>query len=296
MQTKAPRLPMADWHRWVRGVGMAGCLCIGMWLAAAQAAQACEARHPAHGLPGRSAEASFSNRTATGRHEFWAARNADLRLFAAYAVETREYNHAVLGDLLDAKVLTIHAHEPGDTRITCPVEVALPDGHVFEDVRPHLSDLDGDGRPEVIAVRSTVTAGARMEVYARSGQLLAATPAIGRRNRWLAVIGAADLDGDGHVEIAYVDRPHLAKTLRIWRFEDGTLTEVASRTGLTNHRIGEAYITSGLRDCETGAELVLVDAQWQRILAAGLHDDEITLRDLGPFRGPASVKAALTCS
>jgi hypothetical protein len=48
-------------------------------------------------------------------------------------------------------------------------------------------------------------------------RLLAATPHIGSANRWLAPIGAADLDGDGRVEIAYVDRPHLARTLRIWR-------------------------------------------------------------------------------
>ena len=37
----------------------------------------------------------------------------------------------------------------------------------------------------------------------------------------LAPLGAADLDGDGKIELAYIDRPHLAKILRIWRFDDG---------------------------------------------------------------------------
>ena len=78
-------------------------------------------------------------------------------------------------------------------------------------------------------------------------RLVAATPNIGQRNRWLAPVAAADLDGDGATEIAYVDRPHLARRLRIWRFEGGSLTEIAALPGLTNHRIGEAFITGGLR-------------------------------------------------
>jgi hypothetical protein len=46
---------------------------------------------------------------------------------------------------------------------------------------------------------------------------LASTPWIGQRFRWLAPVAAADLDGDGAMELAYVDRPHLARTLRVWR-------------------------------------------------------------------------------
>lgn len=290
MNTRAPRHPLRLWARWARGAGLAGCL----WLAG-QAAEACDARHPTYGLAGRSAEVAFSNQTRTGRHEFWAERSAELRLFAAYAVATQEYNHGVLGGLQDAKVLTIHLHQPGDDRITCPAEVSLPQGHVFEDVRPHLYDVTGDGRPEVIAVHSSLEAGARLEIYDRSAQLLAATPPIGRRNRWLAVIGAGDFDGDGHVEIAYVDRPHLAKTLRIWRYEAGKLTEIAAQTGLTNHRIGEEFITSGLRDCGQGAEIVTVDAGWQRLVATRLVGDQIESRTIGAFAGPETLQSALEC-
>jgi hypothetical protein len=290
MRNKAPRQPLRLWVRRIRGAGMA----TGLWLAA-QAAVACEARYDTYGLSGRSAESAFSNRTETGRHEFWAARSADLRLFAAYVVKTSEYNHGVLGNLQDAKALTIHAYQPGDTRITCPVEVTLPAGHVFEDVRPHITDVDGDGRPEVIAVHSSLDAGARLEVYSRSAELLAATPPIGQRNRWLAVIGAADLDGDGHVEIAYIDRPHLAKTLRIWRFKAGQLQEVTAQTGLTNHRIGEDFISSGLRDCGQGPEIVTADAGWQSLIASRLQDGQIHSRAIGAFTGPDSLTAALEC-
>lgn len=285
---RAPRPPSLPWPALARGAGLALCL----WLAG-QAAAACEARHPERGLPGRAAEAAFSNRTAAGRHEAWAPRDNELRLHAAYVVETDEYGHGVLGALRDAKALTIHVSRPGDPRITCPAEASLPAGHVFEDIAPHLADLDGDGMPEVIAVRSTVTDGARLEVYDRRARLLAATPPIGTRNRWLAVLGAADLDGDGHMEIAYVDRPHLAKTLRIWRYRDGSLTEIAALPGLSNHRIGEEYITGGLRDCGTGPELVLASGDWGQVLRVR-HANGWQVEPLAAF-SPEAMAATLAC-
>ena len=285
---KAPRRPLRPLHTLLRGAALTWCL----WLAPV-GAWACEARYAEHGLPGRGAETSFSNRTAAGRHEAWAPRDADLRFHAAYAVETDEYGHGVLGGLKDAKALTIHVSRPGDPRITCPAEATLPPGAVFEDIAPRLADLDGDGLPEVIAVRSTVNDGARLEIYDRRARLLAATPPIGTRNRWLAVLGAADLDGDGFMEIAYVDRPHLAKTLRIWRYRDGSLTQIASLRGLTNHRIGEEFITGGLRDCGSGPEIILASADWRQVVALR-HDDEWQSRALGAFSAGA-VAAALSC-
>lgn len=285
---KAPRRTLRLLHSLSRGAALMACL----WLAPASA-WTCEARYPERGLPGRGAETAFDNRTASGRHEDWAARDAQLRLHAAYAVETDEYGHGVLGRLRDAKALTIHVFRPGDPRITCPAETTLPDGAVFEDIAPHLADLDGDGLPEVIAVRSTVTDGARLEVYDRRARLLAATPPIGTRNRWLAVLGAADLDGDGYIEIAYVDRPHLVKALRIWRYRDGTLTEIAALPGLTNHRIGEEFITGGLRDCGSGPEIVLASADWRQIIALR-HDEDWQSRALGRFSTNA-IAAELAC-
>lgn len=285
---KAPRPPSRPWPARARGAGLA----LSLWLAG-QAATACEARYPERGLQGRAAEVAFSNRTATGRHETWAPRDAGLRLFAAYAVETDEYGHGVLGRLRDAKALTIHVSRPGDPRITCPAEVTLPPGEVFEDIAPHLADLDGDGLPEVIAVRSTVTDGARLEVYDRRARLLAATPPIGTRNRWLAVLGAADLDGDGYMEIAYVDRPHLAKTLRLWRYRDGRLTEVTALPGLSNHRIGEEFISGGLRDCGTGPELVLASGDWRQVVSVR-QAGGWQVQPLAPFSADA-MAAALAC-
>ena len=70
---------------------------------------------------------------------------------------------------------------------------------------------------------------------------------------------------------------------------------MASQGGLTNHRIGEDFITSGIRDCGDGPEVVTVDASWSRIVVSRLEGGEVSSRDIGPFRGRASMDQALEC-
>lgn len=126
------------------------------------------------------------------------------------------------------------------------------------------------------------------------------TPFIGTRYRWLAPLGAADLDGDGTVELAYIDRPHLARVLRIWRYENGTLTPLAEHPGLTNHRIGEDYISGGIRRgiryCGETPEIITANADWTRLIASTLSNGKIKTRDIDPHTGPASFAAALACT
>ncbi len=195
---------------------------------------------------------------------------------AAFGDPTQRYGHAVLGDDIEYGSLTI-VGRPGLGRSTGSLKtslvwdenefkITLPLDHVFEDLRPRLVDIDLDGGMEVMVVETDVAKGAPLAIYDGAGDKIAETPHIGRSNRWLGPIGAADFDGDGYVEVAYVDRPHLAKMLRVWRYRNGRLEEVANHAGLTNHQIGQDFITSGLRDCGDGAEMVLVDAGWSRIV------------------------------
>ncbi|MFW2543637.1 FG-GAP repeat domain-containing protein [Primorskyibacter sp. 2E107] len=256
---------------------------------------ACEAIGDGHGLPGRYAEADVTNaKPGGGRHESWAPHGARLTMHAGFDQLTDEYGHGILGALRDAKVLTVHLRLPGDARITCPKGVQLPEGQVFEDIAPRLADLNGDGLPEIIAVRSTVRGGASLVVFDRMGRELAATPPIGRRNRWLAPVGVADLDGDGLVELAYVDRPHLARILRVWRFEKGSLREVAALEGYSNHQIGWDVIAGGLRECGTGPEMIVADAEWTNVRAVRLRADRLESRDLGAY-SPAAISAFMDC-
>lgn len=206
---------------------------------------------------------------------------------ARYLEPTDRYGHAILGDAIEWGALEMQTADG-------PVLIRLPETHVFEDTAPRLADLDGDGDFEVIVVETAIAEGARLSVYDETG-LVAATPHIGRTHRWLAPVGAVDLDGDGAVEIAYVDRPHLAKTLRIWRFDGGALTEVAAASGVTNHRIGETDIAGGIRDCEVGPEMIVATADWTRLLALTFDGETVTAHDLGPHRGRESFAEAMAC-
>lgn len=206
---------------------------------------------------------------------------------ARFADPTTRYDHAVLGDAVEWGTLEMV------TTAGRRLRLILPETRVFEDVVPRIADLDGDGRAEVVAVESDLDRGARLAVWGPDG-LVAATDFIGMRHRWLAPAGIADLDGDGRLEIAFVDRPHLARVLRVVRLEGGRLVPVAALPGVTNHRIGEPTISGGVRDCGSGPELVLADAGWRRAVAVRLRDGALGARDLGPLGG-GGLAAALGC-
>ncbi|MCP4209452.1 MAG: VCBS repeat-containing protein [Shimia sp.] len=221
---------------------------------------------------------------------------------ADFTESTTRYGHAVLGDDVEYGALEITSDHNNSSHLTTKLVqkkttylVRLPLDHVFEDIAPRLVDVTGDGRPEVIVVETDVVKGAQLAIYGEDGTKLAATPHIGQRNRWLAPIGAADLDGDGHIEVAYIDRPHLAKTLRVWRFKDNELTQVASQTGLTNHRIGEDFISGGIRDCGKGPEMITVNANWSEVMVTRFDGKTLSPRALGPFKNQTSLKRGLDC-
>ncbi len=221
---------------------------------------------------------------------------------ARFADPTLRYAHGVLGDSQEWGALEIDAtvvsaangrDRPPLLRKTTYI-FRLPLDHVFEDITPRLADVTGDGLPEVLVIETDVRQGGALAIYDSRGKI-AETPHIGRTHRWLAPLGAADLDGDGIIEIAYIDRPHLARTLRIWRFENNTLTHVADQPGLTNHRIGEDHISGGIRHCGGPPEIITVNPDWTRLIASTLSNVRITTRDISPHTGPASFTAALAC-
>lgn len=68
--------------------------------------------------------------------------------FKAWLIEpTTRYNHAVLGDAIEAGGFLV---ERGRKRLV----FTLPPDAVFEDRRVRLADLDGDGIPEAIVVKA----------------------------------------------------------------------------------------------------------------------------------------------
>ncbi len=157
----------------------------------------------------------------------------DIRA-AWYVGPTRRYGHAILGDAIEASALRVEID--GDVQLTHD----LPQNMVFEDRTPRIADLDGDGRNEVITIRSSLSEGGGVAVYGvREGRLVevAANEFIGLSNRWLNIAALADVTGDGRKEIAYVRTPHIGGMLRLFRFDDG-LSLISEINGFSNHAIG----------------------------------------------------------
>lgn len=148
---------------------------------------------------------------------------------------TDRYAHGVLGDAIEAGGLTL---ERRDGR---QFHYLLDSGSVFEDRRVRLVDLDGNGRDEAVVVQSYLGEGAALSVFAlgtKGVSVVSEVPAIGRSNRWLNPVGAADFDGDGAMELAHVETPHIGGELRLYEFRDGNLEFDVSASGFSNHAIG----------------------------------------------------------
>ena len=151
------------------------------------------------------------------------------------AEPNRRYDHAVLGDAIEAGALVAEDILKKRHRLT------LPPGSVFEDTRVRVADLDGDGAEELVVVRAYETKGAALAVVKLAGQgleIAAETPPIGRPYRWLNPAGIADFDGDGRLEIAIVVTPHIGGTLELWKYRDGRLVREMRLSGFSNHVIG----------------------------------------------------------
>lgn len=208
------------------------------------------------------------------------------------------YGHNILGDTPEWSELRIELGPTGRTRlehVNGVITLSTLTRRIIEDVAPRVVQINATGPPEIVLVESDYQKGARLAVLDLVTRGTVTTPFIGTRFRWLAPLGAADLDGDGRMELAYIDRPHLTKTLRIWRYENAALTHVADQPGLTNHRIGEDYISGGIRSCGGQSEIITANADWTRLIASTLSQGKIEIRDIGPHTGPASFSAALAC-
>lgn len=148
---------------------------------------------------------------------------------------TKRYRHFVLGAPYEAASLLVRLRDGGEAKLTLPAD------DVFEDRVPRLADVDGDGRDEILLVRSSEQQGSALVVIAQRGSslaIIAQSPGTGGARRWLNPAGIADFDGDGRLDIAYVQQPHVLGLLRVFTFADGGLKEIGSLGGVSNHMAG----------------------------------------------------------
>ncbi len=217
-----------------------------------------------------------------------AAEAADAVKSARYTEPTTRYAHGVLGDAVEWGALEMVLQS--GKRVT----VTLPQSRVFEDLAPRVQDLDGDGAAEVIVVETEARTGAQLAIYDQTGKVTA-TPHIGRSNRWLSPVGAADIDGDGITEVMFVDRPHLRKSLEVYKYQDRALTPWVSFASVTNHRIGEDFISGGIRNCGGNPQIVVASANWSEVLTLRWIGGYLSPLKPIPFTGPESFAQALAC-
>jgi FG-GAP-like repeat len=210
-----------------------------------------------------------------------------------------DYRHGVFGRIDNAGAITITEKQPlaGVTMQAraVPVQTATiqsgPDA-VFEDIEPRLADLDGDGTPEIVIVKSYLDKGSALAVIGKrdgAWKLVAETPPIGERHRWLAPAVIADFDADGTPDIALVRTPHLRGVLQVWGWKDGKLALKHEAVGYSSHVLGSTAVDNAAAidlDGDGRPELVLPTVDRKALAVLSFTDSIKELRRI-PLPSPA---------
>lgn len=163
------------------------------------------------------------------------ARSFDNRVYAQYTQPSEKYTHGILGDKIEAEQLVV---------VTDSVfySITLANEYVFEDIRPRLHDVDGDGALEFICIKTHKQEGAGIAIYKIVNERLveyAHLSEIGTAYRWLNIVTINDLDNDGTVELAWIETPHIGGVLKVAKILAGELQVIDETRAYSNHAIGE---------------------------------------------------------
>ncbi len=127
---------------------------------------------------------------------------------------TDRYPHGALGHKLEATSVAVIA--VGSNALSIRGRYVVPEPAVLEDLIPMVLPIGEGRRPGVVVVKSAPRQGSSILVlgWRDAGlEFLAEGPVFGQKNRWVHVIGAADLSGDGIPELIAVNTPHLTGVL-----------------------------------------------------------------------------------
>lgn len=198
----------------------------------------------------------------------------DGTLYAQYAEPTTRYTHGILGDAIEARQLvvvrsgTVYTHN-------------LSDKYIFEDIKPRLFDVDNDGQVEIVTIRTHVSKGAGIMIYKLENRALtefAWIEEIGTPSRWLNLAAIYDLDGDGTVELAWIQTPHIGGILKVARIRPGKLDALTEASYYSNHSIGERNLCLSVVTQDENVTILYVPTQNRRQIA-GLQFDNGTIQE-----------------
>lgn len=209
---------------------------------------------------------------------------------------TTRYVNGVLGDTVEASALRVTLANG-----TMIVERA-PGGSVFEDLEPRIADIDGDGREDVLVIRSTANEGASVVAYGLAVNAqgrtilreLAATNPLGKPKAWLNPIGVADFDGDGRPELAVVEYPYTDGVLSFWRLQNGQFINAGRQNGFSNHKMGSTQMGMAvIRDLDGDGIQDLIVPSFDRKTLRLITFKEGRVREIAQLPLKSPVKADL---
>jgi len=201
------------------------------------------------------------------------AISQDGTLYSQYAGPTERYRHGILGDVTEAAELVAVKNENFYLH-------TLKEEFVFEDIRPRMYDVTGDGELELVCIRTHANLGAGIVIYTVSDagiEEYANLPEIGIPNRWLNIVAVDDLDNDGTVEIAWIETPHIGGILKVASIQEGALEPRAQISGYSNHAIGEINLCLSVLTKEEDRKIIYVPTQNRNKIVGFQYENE-TLR------------------
>jgi hypothetical protein len=205
---------------------------------------------------------------------------------------TGRYRHGALGDKLEASSLTVI--DVAANALAVRVRYVVKPPAVIEDLIPMIAPIGEGTRAALVMVKSTVRQGSSVLVLGwREGGLdtLAEGPAVGQSNRWVHVIGAADVTGDRVPELIAVNTPHIAGVLVAYERRTASLVPVAKALGYASHALGSRNEDQAvLADLSGKGRLeVILPRQSRDVLAAlalsnGRWEEQWALQLAGPVQ------------
>lgn len=186
---------------------------------------------------------------------------------------TGDYGHAVLGDPLEARSISLLEISPSLHVVN---QISIPPPDVIEGIAPIWADLTGDGKSEIIVTLSNSQEGARIVVYSEEGAQLAVGPSIGRGSRWRHQLVVAPFGPAGELELVDVLTPHIGGLVEYYQMVGDRLEIVARVPGYSSHRIGSRNLDAAIAgdfDGDGQVELLVPD-QAQQMLGAIRRSDE----------------------
>ena len=203
------------------------------------------------------------------------------------AVPSRRYKHAVLGD--DIEPTEIHAYRFNNKSLKFMAKYSATKSGVFETIGTLSSDLDKDGKQEILVTQSDSDSGAAHLVLGmKEGKftLKARSSAIGTGNRWSHLLGVFYIDGNAP-KILAVETPHLSGFLLALRLSGKRLRERARIAGVTTHSIGSRNLWEFTLLRRRGVvEVVAQEASRQHLSGLALFGNRWSFRWSRPIPSP----------